>query len=141
MAIREHLELYLSLAATILGLLISTLTFLTKCIKSKKGKRLAEELLNLSLDLMPLIEEAEKFVNYTGEEKKTYVMTRATQFVINKGMKVTENDISNKIEELVNLTNEVNVRKKSHYVSTNSAFENKNSNTYNPNNELHKLNG
>jgi hypothetical protein len=141
MDIMENLELYLSLAATILGLIISTITFLTKFIKSKKGKKIAEELLKISLDLMPLIEEAEKFVNYTGAEKKAYVMTRATQFVINKGMNVTENNISNKIEELVNLTNEVNVRKHRNNVSTNSALENNNSSTYNPNNELHKLNG
>lgn len=106
----EDLELYLSVAATILGLLVSTLTFLTKFIKSAKEKRIAEELLQLTQDLMPFIEEAEKFIHFTGVEKKAYVMTKATQLVINNKMKVSQGKISDTIDGLVRLTKEVNVR-------------------------------
>ena len=105
----EDLELYLSIAATIFGLLVSTLTFLTKFIKCAKAKRIAEELLQITQDIIPFIEEAEKFIHYTGKEKKAYVMTKATQLVINNKMKVNQEKISSTIDELVSLTKQVNI--------------------------------
>lgn len=104
----EDLELYISLAGTILGLLITTFTFLSKFIKNAKAKKVAQELIKITQEIIPFIEEAETFIHYTGTEKKAYVMTKATQFVINNKMKVEPEKISNAIEELVSLTKKVN---------------------------------
>ena len=61
-------------------MLITTVTFLTKFIKSAKGKKTAENILKISGVIEQFIKEAEKFVNYTGAEKKAYVMAQATSF-------------------------------------------------------------
>ena len=45
------------------------------------------------------------------QEKKEYVMTKANQFALDNGIKFNEEFISNKIEDLLSLTNQVNVNK------------------------------
>ena len=59
-------------------------------------------------NIIPFIVEAEKFINYTGIEKKNYVMTRLNQYAIANDIKFDQEEISNKIEELVELTKQVN---------------------------------
>lgn len=131
----EDLELYLSIAATTFGLLISTLTFLTKFIKNAKAKKTLENLMRISQEIIPYIEEAESFLNYSGVEKKAYVMTKVTQLAISNKMKFDHEAISKTVDELVRLTKEVNVRnniKKENNIS----FI-----TYSPEKELGKLHG
>ena len=107
----ENLEIILSIAATAIGLLVTTITFLVKFIKNGKLKRAAEHIVKIGNAIVPYIEQAEKFIGYSGEEKKEYVMTKANQFAIEKGIDFDANAVSNKIEELVSLTKQVNVRK------------------------------
>lgn len=106
----EHLKLLLSFAVTVLGLLISTLTFLIKSIGNAKAKKKASELLELCNVLLPYIEKAEKFVNYTGEEKKEYVMTQVNRYALENGIKFDYNVVSSKIEEYIELSKEVNAK-------------------------------
>lgn len=106
----ENLKLLLSFAVTALGLLISTLTFLTKSIGNAKAKKKANELLELCNVLLPYIEKAEKFVNYTGEEKKEYVMTQVNRYALENGIKFDYNVVSSKIEEYIELSKEVNAK-------------------------------
>lgn len=108
----ENLSLILSTAVTAAGLLVSTLTFLLKFIKSSKARKLAENVIAIGNAVIPYIEQAELFTNYSGTEKKEYVLTKANQFAINHGIKFDKNLISEKIEELVNLSKEVNSRDK-----------------------------
>lgn len=105
------LEMYISLAATVIGLIASTTTFLIKFIKSTKARNVAEQVLKMTQLILPFIEEAEKFAHFSGEEKKQYVMTRSMQLAVKNNMKVNDDFISNKIEELINLTNHVNTNK------------------------------
>lgn len=106
----EHLKLLLSFAVTVLGLLISTLTFLIKSIGNAKAKKKANELLELCNVLLPYIEKAEKFANYTGEEKKEYVMTQVNRYALENGIKFDYNIVSSKIEEYIELSKEVNAK-------------------------------
>ena len=106
----EHLKLLLSFAVTVLGLLISTLTFLIKSIGNAKAKKKASELLELCNVLLPYMEKAEKFVNYTGEEKKEYVMTQVNRYALENGIKFDYNVVSSKIEEYIELSKEVNAK-------------------------------
>lgn len=134
----ENLELYLSVAATILGLFVSTITFLIKLIKKSKLKKVFEDIVLIMENIIPFIEEAERFIHYTGEEKKAYVMTKATQIIINKKMKVNLNDVSDKIDELISLTKQVNIKN----VNRTDGTYNENNllrTNYNPSNELMKL--
>jgi len=106
----ENLEIIISLAGTIIGLTITLLTFLIKFIRSKKAKRVAEQLIKVENAILPYIREAEKFTNYSGAEKKAFVMTKACKYAIDNRIAFDEKNVSEKVEELVALTKQVNVR-------------------------------
>lgn len=106
----ENLQLFLPFLAPILGLLGATLLFLEKFVKNKKLKNVLEKAEEVTKNIIPFIMEAEKFINYTGEEKKKYVMTRLNQYAIENNIKFNQIETSNKIEELVELTKNVNIK-------------------------------
>lgn len=108
----NNIETLLSTAGAALGLLVTTITFFTKFICNAKAKKNALNIIKISEAVIPYIEEAEKFSNYSGAEKKTYVLTRANQFAIENCIKFDINAISDKIEELLILTKQVNNREK-----------------------------
>lgn len=108
----ENLELIISLASAALGLLATTATFLAKFIKNAKLKKIAQSTIEICNVLIPYIEQAETFVNYSGAEKKEFVMTKANQYAVEHNIKFNEELVSNEIEELVKLSKEVNRREK-----------------------------
>lgn len=114
----ENLEIIISVAGTALGLLVTTVTFLSKFIKNAKGKKVAENIIKIGNAMIPYIQEAETFLNYSGEEKKQYVMTKANQFAIDNNIPFDAEAVSDKIEELIGLTKQVNVKTGSIAVSS-----------------------
>lgn len=106
----ENLEIIISVAGAALGLLVTTVTFLSKFIKNAKGKKVAENIIKIGNAMIPYIQEAETFLNYSGEEKKQYVMTKANQFAIDNNIPFDAEAVSDKIEELIGLTKQVNVK-------------------------------
>lgn len=108
----ENIQIILSVGGTALGLLITTITFLTKFIKNLKVKKVMDSVIKIGNAVLPFIQKAEEFTAYTGEEKKEYVMTKANQFAIENGIKFDKELVSQKIEELVAMSNNVNVKKK-----------------------------
>ncbi|MDR0850849.1 MAG: hypothetical protein LBN07_05260 [Christensenellaceae bacterium] len=107
-----NLEVILSMSGTILGLLITVFTFIAKTVSNSKAKRVAEQAIKIGNAVLPFIKEAKKFTAYTGEEKKAYVMTKASQFALKNDIPFKEDQVSEKVEELVELTRKVNVRMK-----------------------------
>lgn len=110
----ENLEIIISVAGAALGLLVTTVTFLSKFIKNAKGKKVAENIIKIGNAMIPYIQEAETFLNYSGEEKKQYVMTKANQFAIDNNIPFDAEAVSDKIEELIGLTKQVNVKNRRH---------------------------
>lgn len=106
------LELFISLAGTVVSLIVTTITFFAKYLKNKKAKAIAENVVEIGNAILPLISQAEKLVNYTGEEKKEYVMTLIRQYAFNKQLTFDYQQVSDKVDELVALTKEVNVKEK-----------------------------
>jgi uncharacterized membrane protein YbaN (DUF454 family) len=106
----KNLEIIISVSGALIGLLVTTITFLTKAIKNTKAKKQAERLLMINEALLPFIQTAEEYTNYTGKEKKEYVLTKANQYFIQKGLKFDEELCASKIEELVALTKKVNAK-------------------------------
>lgn len=102
---------YLTLIITIIGLLTSTITFLLKYIKNTKIKKRLESLNQITNAIIPYIEEAEKYINYSGKEKKAYVITRIKEEMINSKINIEETLLDDKVEELVQLTKQVNYNK------------------------------
>ena len=104
----DNLQVFLSFLGSILGLLFTTIIFLKKFIKNKKLKNILEKAEQITKELVPCIIEAEQFVNYTGEEKKNYVMTKVNQFAIDNDITFDPEYVSSKVEQLISLTKEVN---------------------------------
>ena len=114
------LELFISLAGTVVSLIVTTITFIAKFIKSNKAKNIAQNVVELGNAIIPLISQAEKLVHYTGEDKKEYVMTLIRQYAFNKNLSFDYQEISEKVDELISLTKEVNV--KEDFVTTNTVI-------------------
>ena len=106
----ESLEIILSLAGAALGLLVTSATFIVKFLKKSNAKKAAEQVIEICNAILPYIEQAEKFVHYTGEEKKEYVMTKANQYALDHGIKFDAEYVGGKVEELISLTKEVNAK-------------------------------
>ena len=108
----ERIETILSIAGAALTFLITALTFFVKYIKSAKAKRVAEQIITIGNAVLPYISKAETFVNYSGQEKKEYVLTKANQFAFEHKIPFNAKEVGEKIEELVALTKSVNSRDK-----------------------------
>ncbi|HEY8444187.1 MAG TPA: phage holin, LLH family [Clostridia bacterium] len=106
----ENIQLFFSILGSGVGFLLTTIMFLFKFIKSLKSKKAAEEIIKITNAIIPFIEQAEKFSSYSGKEKKEYVMTKVNQFAIENGIKFDPELTSQKIEELIKLSKEVNYK-------------------------------
>lgn len=105
----ESIQIFLSFLAPCVTLLFTTAVFLQKFVKNKRLKKILEKTEEITREIIPCIAEAEKLVNYSGIEKKEYVMTKLNQYAIKNNISFDEEEASRRIEELVALTKEVNV--------------------------------
>lgn len=92
--------------------IIYAISFAITILKNIQSKKTNNNLINYKIAVDELkskinqfIIDAEKFTNYSGEEKKQFVITRALE-ISNKLL--TSTQISDYIEEQVNLTDNVN---------------------------------
>jgi len=115
----ENLTAIISIACTAAGFLATAITFIARFVKSAKEKKAAQDIIKLCDAIMPFIRKAESFLNYTGLEKKEYVLTKANQFAIENKIRFNAALVGDKIEELVRLTREVNFRESVSANSTN----------------------
>lgn len=104
----EEIELILTLAGTVLSLFIASVLFIVKIIRGSISKKELKNSYVLLEAVAPLMEIAETFTHYSGEEKKEYVMTKVQQFAIENGIKFDSEAVTNKIEELIGLSKNVN---------------------------------
>ena len=61
-----------------------------------------------TLELITLIEEAEQHCAYTGDDKLQYVLSKYRQYCYESKIPYTEEDTINQINELIEMTNNVN---------------------------------
>ena len=106
----DNLHIYMSFLAPALGLLCTTVVFLQKFVENKKLKKILEKTEQITKEIIPCILEAEKFPNFTGEEKKRLVMTKLNQYAIDNHLKFDQEKVSNQIEELIQMTKMVNFK-------------------------------
>ena len=109
----EYFELILSLVGTCLGLLITSSAFIIKFAKNVKAKESAEQTLEICNAILPYVEQAEKLINFNGEEKKEFVMVKVNQYALKHGIKFDEKEVSDKVEELIALSKNVNFKSES----------------------------
>lgn len=106
----ESLREIITIISASLGLIATIIGFLIPLVKNIKAKNKLVAIKKLTSTLQSLIIDAEAFVNFTGTEKKEYVMTKANRFAIENKIPYNETDVSEKIEELICLSKEVNKR-------------------------------
>ncbi len=104
----ENLQIILSLAGTTLSLFVASIIFLCKMIKGFIAKKKLKNNYVLLDAVAPLMEIAESFFSYSGEEKKEYVLTKVNQFAIENDIKFDVKQISAEIERLIELSKHVN---------------------------------
>lgn len=103
-------EVVLSLAGTALSLLITCIIFIVRLAKSIKDKKRIQNCSFLDDAVAPLMEIAESFSNYSGEEKKQFVLTKVNQFAIENGLKYDADAITAKVEKLIDLSKKINAK-------------------------------
>lgn len=108
----ENFELMITLAGTAFSLLITCVVFVIRLIKIWRDKKSFLDDLVLQEAIMPLMELAEKYLNYSGDEKKQFVLTKLNQFALENKIKFNAELISNKIEQLIELSKQVNAKQK-----------------------------
>lgn len=107
----ENVEIIISLAGTVLSLVIMCFIFINRFIAVIK-KRNNEETDALIMDaVIELMTLAEKCVKFSGKDKKEFVFTKLNQFAEENEMKIDFDNVSEKIEKLIKLTKQVNFKK------------------------------
>ena len=104
----QNMELILSMVATIMGFIMSTVTFLVKYLKTHSAKQAAEDLIAIKEVIFGFIEEAEQFLDSSGEQKKAYVMEKIREYACKKNISYDESAIGNQIDAILAFTKSVN---------------------------------
>ncbi len=106
----------LKITITLLSVLIPCISTITgliiKNVNNAKAKKIAKEINFYSEQASKYVAEAEKKLNYTGNEKKEFVETKINQECIANKVRFDAEKVSNIIENIVALTKEVNQREK-----------------------------
>ena len=106
----ENIKEIITIASACLGLIATATGFLIPLVKNVKAKNKLTALNKLSTTLQAFIVDAETFTNFSGAEKKEYVMTKANRYAIENKIPYDEQAVSDKVEEIVALSKEVNKR-------------------------------
>lgn len=106
----ENVEWILSIVGTALSLLIVCISFLIKLVQTMKARKKEHRQATLLDAVAPIVEIAESFTNYSGAEKKEYVLTNVNRFAIENGIEFDAELVSKKIEQLIELSKQVNKR-------------------------------
>lgn len=94
-----------------LSILITIISFIVAYIKAKKSGNL-EAMQALEDYLQELIVKAENtFGAGKGEVKLDNVVTKATLYALQNNIKITQAELTNKVNKIVDTTNQVNVVK------------------------------
>lgn len=106
----ERVEYILSLVGTVLSFLVALLTLVLKLMKVLKDKSITEDREKLVEKLLELVVEAEEMLDYSGKEKKAYVMEKISEFASETDIEADLEFVSEEIEKLVELSKQVNAR-------------------------------
>ena len=108
----DNYELYLSIAAAIISLIFAIIICIIKLVRTIKSKTKLQNDSDLLDAAAPIMQIAESFINYSGAEKKEYVLTRINQLAIENGISFNLKAVSDKIEDLIRLSKHVNYNNK-----------------------------
>ena len=106
----DKLDYIFSWVGTVLSFLVALLTLVLKLMKVLKDKSITEDREKLVEKLLELVVEAEGRLDYSGKEKKAYVMEKVSEFASREDIEADLEFVSEEIEKLVELSKQVNAR-------------------------------
>ncbi len=106
----ENIKELITIASACLGFIATLTGFLIPLVKNVKAKNKLKSLNKLSVALQAFVVEAEQRVNFTGEEKKQFVLTKANRYALDNKIPFNEQSVEGEIESLVALSKSVNKR-------------------------------
>ena len=104
----ENIELFLSVIGAFLSLVVAIIICAIKFMKTIKSTQSLKDVSDILDAVGPIMEIAESFVNYTGAEKKNFVLTQVEQLASENGITIDASIVSDKIEELIQLSKKIN---------------------------------
>ena len=104
----ENIELFLSVIGAFLSLVVAIIICAIKFMKTIKSTQSLKDVSDILEAVGPIMEIAESFVNYTGAEKKNFVLTQVEQLASENGITIDASIVSDKIEELIQLSKKIN---------------------------------
>ena len=110
--IMEIFNQYKAYIVPILSVLFTILSVYVKSVKYEKSQKISKAEIELNHILLMLMAEAEKYINYSGEEKRAYVLTRVKEIFLNKKLSMHSDLVEEKIESYIQLSKNVNYIKK-----------------------------
>ena len=101
-----------------ISFLSGLVSILIPYLKTAKAKKNAEKVVKalsgfelICKNIQPLVVKAEQFRNFSGAERKEWVMTQLRILALKNSIVFDESAVSEKVEEVVSTTNKVNVNK------------------------------
>lgn len=110
--ITEHLDIILNVVYALCGVVAAVLGLIIPLVKNSKAKKALQTSLKVLNFIESAVPEAEKFLNYTGAEKKEWVKAQAMKFCVENRIEYTEAQIDEFIEQVITLSKTVNARDK-----------------------------
>lgn len=96
---------YVYLAVAVISAILAFLS----TMKGKIGKK-AKDISSQISTIIPIIEDAEAFENYSGLEKLNYVLTKYRLFCVENKLVFNEDAVKSVIERIINFTKNVNAK-------------------------------
>jgi ABC-type transporter Mla subunit MlaD len=102
----------IKITAVAIPFVITATTYIAANSKNKRLKKAAENVNKIAKAAQTYVTDAEQFINFSGTEKKTWVLTKINQYAIQSGIPFDEDQASEIVEEIVTITKKVNQRDK-----------------------------
>lgn len=104
-----------SIILTAIVIVLSVITMLLKKSNNKKAQEIASKLehatsgiITVKNVILEFMEQAEQFVNYTGNDKKSWVITKTKEYCIRNGIAYDDELIDSTLESLIEFSKRVN---------------------------------
>ena len=108
----DTIKEYLAIAVAVLPFVVAFLTALVKQAKSAKAAKGLKNAAKIASAIQDFVIGAEQFLNFSGAEKKQWVIGRISLYAAKNKIPLDEAFVSDKIEDIVLLTKKVNARDK-----------------------------
>lgn len=88
------------------------LLLISKVAKNSKIRKIAENLFKLEDSIIKYMFESENFYSFTGDQKREWVKTKINQYCIDNKVAYDDQNTTNTIEKMIQVSKQINKREK-----------------------------